>query len=228
MNTRSILDGLRFIDSFFPLGGYAYSSGLEAAVQGGVVRSSEDLARYVEDFLRGGMGSREVVAVGLAQQAAMQGALDLAFDADQELEAMKTSRESRLASRQMGRQVVRVASEQANGPPILSDYRAAVESNRTPGHLPVSLGLTLGAFGWNRADAAAAYLYQTAAGLVSASLKLLPIGQREGQRLLERWLPLIAELSRAAATRTEMASWAPVQEIYAMRHSRLTTRLFRS
>lgn len=228
MNTVSLLNGLRFVDSFFPSGGYAFSSGLEAAVQGGAVRNAEDLSHYVEDFLRGGMGTREAVAVGVAQQAAAKNTLPMALDADRELEAMKAGRESRLASRQMGRQVIRVASEQAKGPPILRDYRAAVESDRTPGHLPVSLGLTLGAFGWNRTDAVAAYLYQIATGVVSASLKLLPIGQREGQQLLERWLPLIAQLSRAAETRTEMTSWAPVQEIYAMRHGQLTTRLFRS
>ena len=35
MNTFSLLNGLRFVDSFFPSGGYAFSSGLEAAVQGG-------------------------------------------------------------------------------------------------------------------------------------------------------------------------------------------------
>lgn len=228
MNTVSLLKGLQFIDSFFPSGGYAFSSGLEAAVQGGAVRNAEDLSRYVEDFLRGGMSAREAVAVGVAQQAAVKSALSLALDVDRELEAMKAVQESRLASRQMGRQVIRIASEQVKSPPILRDYRAAMESDRTPGHLPVSLGLTLGTFGWTRADAVAAYLYQTAAGLVSGALKLLPIGQREGQQLLERWLPLIDELSRAVETKTEMTSWAPVQEIYAMRHRRLTMRLFRS
>ena len=43
MNTRSLLTGLRFVDSFFPSGGYAYSSGLEAAVQGGAVKTADDL-----------------------------------------------------------------------------------------------------------------------------------------------------------------------------------------
>jgi urease accessory protein len=228
MNTRSLLHGLRFIDSFFPLGGYAYSSGLEAAVQAGVVRNAEDLARYVEDILRGSLGSREVVAVGLALQAAGQGTLGAAVDVDQELEAMKTSRESRLASRQMGRQMIRIASEHAEGQPVLRDFHVAVEAGRTPGHLPVSLGLTLGAYGWNRVDAQGAYLYHSAAGLVSASLKLLPIGQREAQRLLMDVTPLIDELSGAAERRTVLVAWSPVQEICAMRHSRLPSRLFRS
>ena len=228
MDTLSLIRGLRFIDSFFPSGGFAYSSGLEAAVQGGTVRTSDELSQYVQDLLRQGMGRREAVAVALAHDAVTKKMLRIALDADRELDTMKTGRESRQASRQMGRQVIRIAAEQMDGQLILCDFRAAVEAEQTPSHLAVSLGLALAASGWSRKDAVAAYLYQTATGLMSAALKLLPIGQREGQRLLDGWMPVIAELSGQAQTDTAMTSWSPVQDIYAMRHSRLESRLFRS
>lgn len=228
MNQLALIQGLRFVDSFFPSGGFAYSSGLEAAVQGGAVRNAEDLSGYVEDLLRRGMGRREAVAVGLAHDAVSEEALHVALDADRELDAMKTGRESRQASRQMGRQVIRVAAEQIEGCPLLQDFLAAVEAERTPSHLAVSLGLALAASGWSRENAVAAYLYQTATGLMSAALKLLPVGQREGQRLLDGWMPLIAELSSRAQPDTTMTSWSPIQDIYVMRHSRLESRLFRS
>jgi len=228
MNTVALIQGLRFVDSFFPSGGFAYSSGLEAAVQGGAVRNAEDLSTYVEELLQNGMGRREAVAVGLAHDAMLKKALQIAFDADRELDAMKTGRESRLASRQMGRQVIRVAAEHIEGCLLLQDFLAAVEAERTPCHLAVSLGLALASSGWSREDAMAAYLYQAATGLMSAALKLLPIGQREGQRLLDGWMPLIAELSGQMQPDTTMTSWSPIQDIYAMRHSRLESRLFRS
>jgi urease accessory protein len=53
MNTLALLNGLRFVDSFFPSGGYAFSSGLEAAVQGGAV----GMRRAEEE--RAGIGERE-------------------------------------------------------------------------------------------------------------------------------------------------------------------------
>ena len=228
MDTLSLLNGLRFVDSFFPSGGYAFSSGLEAAVQGGAVRNAEDLSRYVVESLTIGIGEREAVAVGLAHDAYVSGSLEIAFKVDRELEAMKLGRESRTASRQMGRQVMRLAADQLSRQPLIEDYLAAVEAEQTPGHLAVSLGLTLAAAGWSKEDSIAAFLYQTATGFVAAAMKLLPLGQREGQRLLESWIEVIEPISHKAAHQQVLQSWSPIQDIYTMRHSRLESRLFRS
>ncbi len=228
MDTSSLLKGLRFVDSFFPSGGYAFSSGLEAAVQGGAVRNAEELSRYVVESLTTGIGEREAVAVGLAHDACVSGSLEIALKADRELEAMKLGRESRTASRQMGRQVIRLAVNQHARHSLIEDYLAAVEAEQTPGHLAVSFGLTLAAAGWSKEDSIAAFLYQTATGFVAAAMKLMPIGQREGQRLLESWLEVIERVSHKAAHQRVLQSWSPVQDIYAMRHSRLESRLFRS
>jgi len=214
MNTSALLEGLRFVDTFFPSGGYAFSSGLEAAVQGGAIKNSDQLARYVEDLLRGGFSRREVLATKIA--------------IDRKLEATKLSRESRLASRQMGRQVVRVAADQIRGKPILAVFRDEVESERAPGHVAVTFGLTLGAAGWSQENTAAAFLYHTAVGFVSAAMRLSPLGQHEGQRILGEWLPLIERISRETNTSDVLSSWSPVQDIYAMRHGALEWRLFRS
>lgn len=228
MNTRVLLEGLRFTDTFFPSGGYAFSSGLEAAVQGGAIKDSDQLTRYVEDLFRGGMGRREVLAAKLANRAGSAGKLDAAVRVDRELDATKLGRESRLASRQMGRQVMKVAADQLPDKAVLSKYRDAMEADRTPGHLAVSFGLTLGACGWNEEATAAAFLYQTAVGFVSAAMRLSPIGQQEGQRVLGEWFPLIDRISREVSTEEPLSSWSPIQDIYAMRHGRLEWRLFRS
>ncbi|HSF70061.1 MAG TPA: urease accessory UreF family protein, partial [Nitrospira sp.] len=211
MNTRALLEGLRFTDAFFPSGGYAFSSGLEAAVQGGAVKDSDQLARYVEDLLRGGMSRREALAAKVANRAGSSGELDAAIRVDRELDAAKLGRESRLASRQMGRQVMKVAADQLRSKTVLREYRDAMEADRTPGHLAVSFGLTLGACGWSGEATTAAFLYQTAVGFVSAAMRLSPMGQREGQRVLGGWLPLIDRISREVSTATAMSSWSPMQ-----------------
>jgi len=228
MKTLSLLNGLRFVDSFFPSGGYAFSSGLEAAVQGGLVKNSEDLSDYVMEMMLTGIGGREAVATRLAHDSIGSGSLELALKADRELEAMKLGRDGRMASRQMGRQVIRAAAEQQADASLLKDYWAAVEAESTPGHMAVSLGLTLATAGWSKTDTIAALLYQTATGYLAAAMKLLPLGQREGQRLLDSWLPVMQRVSHQAAGQRLLQSWSPVQDIHAMRHSQLESRLFRS
>lgn len=228
MNTLSLIQGIRFIDSFFPSGGFAFSAGLEAAVNGGAVHNGKALAQYVEDLLVHGVSRREAVAVAVAHQAAMANKLAPALKVDRELDELKVGRDSRLASRQMGRQVMKVATEQIHDNRLLRDYWMAIEAGRTPGHIPVAVGLTLAACHWSRRDTVAAFLYQTAQGFVSAAMKLLPLGQQEGQQLLAQWGSLIAELSQRAKPQETLASWSPVQDIYAMRHARLESRLFRS
>lgn len=228
MNTVALLNGFRFLDSFFPSGGYAFSSGLEAAVQGGLVKNSDDFSQFVIESLTSGMGEREAVAVGLSHDAFVSGILELAFKVDRELDAMKLGREARTASRQMGLQVIRVATGQKDRSLLLDDFLSAVESEQTAGHLAVSLGLTLAAAGWSKKHTIAAFLYQTATGFIAAAMKLIPLGQREGQRLLGNWLEVVQRVSHNAAHQRVLRSWSPVQDIYAMRHSRLESRLFRS
>jgi len=227
VKTVALIQGLRFVDSFFPSGGFAFSSGLEAAVKDGAVRDVKSFTRYVEDLLVHGISRREAAVVAVAHQAESTGTVKTVLTIDRELDALKIGRESRLASRQMGKQVARVAAEQLPMGRLLRQFHNAIDERRTPGHFPVSVGLTLAGCGWPRQETVSAYLYQIAQGFVSAAMKLLPVGQLEGQRLLSRWASLIADLS-LEQPREGLASWSPVQDIYAMRHARLESRLFRS
>ena len=228
MDTLSLLQGVGFLDSFFPSGGFAFSSGLEAAVQGGIVRDAASFERFVSDSLEAGLGTREAVAVGLAWEAAHDTAFARVVTLDLRLQSMQLSRELRRASRQMGRQITRIAAAHFPGHASVGKYLAAVETDMTPGHAAVSLGLTLHAAGWQKQESIAGFLYQAVVGYNSAALKLLPIGQRESQRVLHDSLPLIAEISGRAAGAADLFSWTPVHDVYAMRHARLESRLFRS
>lgn len=227
MNALSLLTGLRFVDNFFPSGSYAFSSGLEAAVQSGQIRNVGEFAAYVEDVLRGGLSQREAVAVARALDAQARGSASDASDTDYELDAMTMCSESRMASRQMGRQVVRVAAEGSSSA-VLQEFRSMVDQDLTPGHFAICLGMTLGDVGWDREEAVSAFLYQTAVGFVSAGMKLLPVGQRQGQRLLRLWAPWIAQVACAINPDEPLRTWSPVQDVHAMRHARLASRLFRS
>jgi urease accessory protein len=107
---------------------------------------------------------------------------------------------------------------------------AAIDDELTPGHHAVIFGAVTGRCGASPEMAAAAFLQSTAALLVGAGLRLLQIGQLDGQRVLASMREPIARLARraAAAGVDDMWSFTPGLEIAGVRHADLEGRLFRS
>jgi len=142
---------------------------------------------------------------------------------------MKAVREFREASRQMGRQTLRVAAALTEDGRLVA-YAGDVDKALAPGHHAVAYGLAAAALGWAPEATATAYLYSSTALLVGAALRLLSMGQMEGQRVLWALHPIIERAAREAAVRDvgDLWSFAPGIEIAGIRHAALEMRLFRS
>jgi urease accessory protein len=227
--TEAWLAALQFADGLFPAGGFAHSLGLETYVQDGVVRDRPGLEAFVAAHLEGSAGPAD--AVGVAAAVRLAGAADVAgwIALDERLEAMKAVPETREASRQMGRQTLRVAAGLA-ADEVLTGLARAVGDGLAPGHHAAVFGAALGRAGVEAEMAAAAYLHSTAALLVGAGLRLIALGQLDGQRVLAAMRPRIARLAADAATArpADMWSFNPGLELAGLRHATLEARLFRS
>ena len=229
MRSESLLSLLQFADGLFPTGGYAHSFGLETYCQAGVIGDRSGLEAFVRAHLEGSAGPCDAVAVAGVLRAAQRDDLEACAGIDATLEAMKPVREFREASRQMGRQTLRIAAALTRDPHLIA-FREAVEAGRTPGHHPVGFGMAGAVLGWSAVEATTAYLYSTAVLLIGAGLRLLPLGQVDGQRVLWSAHESITTLAReaAAAAPADLWSFAPGLEIAGMRHETLERRLFRS
>ncbi|MGB6544392.1 MAG: urease accessory protein UreF [Candidatus Acidiferrales bacterium] len=230
MDTDALLSLLQFSDGLFPAGGYAHSFGLETYVQSGAVSEAADVEAFVRAYLENSAGPTDAVAAISAARAAAAGELTACLELDAALEAMKCAAELRDASRQMGRQTLRIAAALGDNA-IVGDFFAAVTVGRTPGHHAVAFGLIASAQGWSAQATASALLYATSAQLVGAALRLMPLGQLAGQRILSNLRPVIARLAVEAAEHgapDEIWSFVPAIEIAAMQHAQLSARLFRS
>lgn len=225
----ALLPLLHLADTAFPTGGYAHSLGLETYCQEGRVSDGESLAAFLAMHLEGAAGPTDATAAVAARRAFAAGDLAVCAELDTTLEAMKPVRELREASRQMGRQTLRVAAA-LTGHPVLGRYLVEVDAGERPGHHAVAFGLAAGALGVEPEAAATGYLYSTTSLLVGAALRLMRLGQLEGQRVLWRLHPLIARVGAEAVARDagELWGWAPGLELAGIAHADLDARLFRS
>jgi len=225
----NFLSLLQFADGLFPAGAYAHSFGLESYVQSGEVSDAAGVEAFLRSYLEGSVAPTDAVALLCASRAAKSADLPSCFVLDEALDAMKTATELRDASRQMGRQTLRVANS-LPGHALLAEFSEAVANGFTPGHHPVIFGMLGGLMDWPAREMVSAYLYSTSAALVGAALRLLPLGQLAGQRILWNVQPLIANLTEDTQLKTQADMWsfAPALEIASMRHALLDARLFRS
>src|SRR4030095_10490875 len=120
--------------SAFPAGGYAHSLGLETYCAAGLITDRAGLEAFLRSYLEGSAGPRDATpAAAGALRARPRGDMAACADLDRPLEAMKPVRELREASRQMGRQTLRVATA-LTGHGVLTAYLADVDAGERPGH----------------------------------------------------------------------------------------------
>src|ERR1700722_3604421 len=113
MNNEGFLSLLQFSDGLFPSGSYAHSFGLETYAADGVIRDASGVERFLLAYLEGSVAPTDVIAALASRTAALSGratAREQCIVIDQQIDAMKPVSEPRDASRQMGRQTLRIAA----------------------------------------------------------------------------------------------------------------------
>ncbi|HEY0315797.1 MAG TPA: urease accessory protein UreF [Sphingomonas sp.] len=209
----------------YPVGGFSYSHGLETAIDDGRVRDADGVASYVGAVMtRGGGWVDAVLFHHIWDAADNEERLDelSAFAA-----AFRGSSETALESRQMGQSFLQVTRRA--WPHALLDAFARRHDGRPVAHVAVG-ALACAAYGIPRRTALTAWLHATAANLVSAGVRLVPLGQTDGQIAIARLAPVIDRMVERAGTTAvdDLGTAAPAIELASLAHETLYTRLFRS
>ena len=204
---------LTWLSPAFPTGAYAYSHGIEWAVECGDIRDGDTLLAWLTDVLTHGSGRNDAILLRHAHRPGCDHAAlnELAI-------AVAPSRERRAETLEQGGAFVLAAASWH--PPPLPERVA----------YPVAVGALAGRHRLDEDTTVAAYLQAFAANLISAAVRLVPLGQSTGLRVLAALEPTI--LLVGAATRTaaldDIGGCAFRSDIAAMHHETQYTRLFRS
>jgi urease accessory protein len=216
---------MTWLSPAFPVGGFSYSHGLEWAVEAGDVKDAATLGDWVEDILSHGAGRADAIFLAEAWRAVASDDGPLLAETVELAAAFVPSAERRLETLAQG--AAFLAATQAVWP------HPELERLCAPGReiaYPVAVGASAAAHGLPLMPTAQAFAQAFAANIVSAGVRLIPLGQTDGLRVLARLEPLIPRVVAAAlgATLDDVGGATIAADIASMRHETQYTRLFRS
>ena len=217
---------MAWLSPAYPIGAFSYSGGIEWAVEAGDVTDAATLARWLAVMIAEGSGLCDAVLLRHAHRTIV-GNDDAALAAVAELgAAFAASRERFLETTAQGRAFF--DTTRAAWPCAALDRLAVAWDG--PLAYPVAVGAAAAGHGIAVEPALAAFLQAVAGNLVSAALRLVRLGQTDGQRVLAGLEPVIADcVRRALACPLEEIGGAAFRaDLAGMHHETQYTRLFRS
>ena len=214
-------------DSFYPTGGYAHSFGLEGLVQAGVVRDRETLRQYLLQSVLPALQHVELPLAAHAWRAFAEPDWAAIGHLCMLSSALKAPQEIRLAAENIGRQRAELAATLHQAPLAAEFCRRAAE-HAWPGSAAVSAALEGRVLGAPLPAVLSGVYYTTVAGVLSAAMKLLRLGQNGAQSLLTEALRAAPAIIReAAAIAGDDIGWFnPWLDIAAARHESADARMF--
>jgi urease accessory protein len=217
---------MAWLSPSYPVGAFSYSGGLEWAVEAGDVTDAETLARWLAVMIQQGGGFCDAVflvhahrATSASDEPGLRAVAELAA-------AFAPSQERHLETTAQGGAFL--AATRAAWPCAALDRLAAIWDG--PIAYPVAVGVAAAGHGIPVAPTVAGYVQALAANLVSAGVRLVPLGQTDGQRVVAQLEAAVAATAaRALGTPLDAVGGAAFRaDLAGMRHETQYTRLFRS
>ena len=229
MNEGALLRLLAWLSPAFPTGAFAYSHALEWAVEAGDIVDGNSLLLWLSDVIAHGTGRSDTILLRLAHRAMVASRDNSACtssglaDISELAAATACSRERQFESLAQGRAFLLAAAPWSAAP-----WSVPEMPEDTP--YAVAVGAVAGLHRIPEDATAAAYLQTFATNLISAAVRLVPLGQNAGLRVLAALEPVILATAEAArdATEDDLGGCAFRSDMASMRHETQYTRLFRS
>lgn len=208
----ALLTLVQWLSPAFPTGGFAYSGGMETAIARRRITDSASAARWIGDVIDCGSPFADAVLLCHA----------LAPGADH----------AHLAAhaRALAATGERLRETDEQGAALTRTINALQGTEHPPLPLPVALGRAAAPLGLPPAQVAAHYLHAVAQNLASQAVRIVPLGQTDGQRIVADLRPLILSRAEAAAATPlhRLATAAFASDIASAQHETLDVRLFRT
>ena len=214
---------MQLVSPALPIGAFTYSQGLEWAVEAGWVRDTATLADWLEGLMDDGLAQLELPILKRLYQACEKEAFDAVGNWGRQLYSSRETRELRAEERNRARALITLLADLDI--PQASAWREHLMHCQAA---PFALAAVHWKIGLE--DCLLGYAWGWMENQIAAAIKLVPLGQTDGQRVqlkLAERLPATVELALKIEDE-DMGAGAPALAIASARHETQYTRLFRS
>lgn len=220
---------MTWLSPSFPVGAYAYSHGLEHVVEEGEIKGRDDLITWVEGILMFGSGRVDAMFFRAAHTAVAERNFAALAEISEQAAALRGSNELALESAAQGRAFLETVLKIWPSPELLEWREELVASGRAQTYA-VGVGAAASIAEIPLTPALTAYLHAVAANLVSAVVRLVPLGQTDGQMAMAALEEVICDAVEAALDRDpdDYGSAALAVDWHSIQHETQYTRIFRS
>ncbi|SHG30251.1 urease accessory protein [Chryseobacterium vrystaatense] len=227
MNFMSAL--LHLADPTLPIGGYTHSNGLETYVQERIVNSLQTAKEFVENMLQYNLKYNDGAFVRLAYQAAENKDLELLLNLDNECNAIKCPREIRQASQKLGLRLIKIFKRRESFP-FMEAFEKAVQNKEANSHYCIVFGVYAYLMNIPLYEALLGFYHTSVAGMITNAVKLVPLGQLDGQDILFSLYPVMKRVAHETIDldRDLVGLCNTAFDIRCMQHERLYSRLYMS
>jgi urease accessory protein len=217
---------MAWLSPSYPVGAFSYSSGIEWAVEAGDINDATSLRNWLAIMMEKGSGFCDAVFFVHAHRAADERNDASLREVAELAAAFAPSKERHLETTAQGRAFVE-ATRAAWPCAALDAFLAGWDG---PIAYPVAVGVAASGHGIAVETALHAFLHAVTANWISAGVRLIPLGQTDGQRVLAALESVIAATAARAlnASLDDLGSAAFRADLGSMRHETQYTRLFRS
>jgi urease accessory protein len=220
---------LHLSDPTLPIGGFSHSAGLETYVQLGIVKNAVTAKEFIVGMLSQNIKYSDASFMSLAFTATQNNDWDKLMALDEECTAIKLPREIREASQKMGMRLLKIFVD-VYPHEFAEKYLQAIQSKNLVGHYCIAFGMYACLLNIPLQDASTGFYYNAAVGMVTNCVKLVPLGQMDGQQLLFSLQPLIENLAKDSLQPDEnmLGLCCAGFDIRCMQHEQLYSRLYMS
>lgn len=225
----SLIEILHITDPTLPIGGFSHSNGLETYVQQNLVNDVSTTQEFVESMLRNNYKFNDGLAVRLAYEYTMENSREEIFKLDFESHALKAPFEIRDGSQKLGTRLIKIYGKLLNDP-FLKEINEHILEKRMHGHYAVIYGIITALLKIDKEKATCAFLYNAAVAMVTNAVKLVPLGQTDGQQIIYNVQGLIEDqtLEIMKLEREMYGVCNTALDIKCMQHENLYSRLYMS